>query len=289
MYFSVGSEEIFANYLRFLRQDPALPDQEPSFNALKAAYGRIIAEKNPLKEEKFTEDTPYRVVDSVSEARLLMQVYCNDSMLDDMDQGAVIVDRFDVKLLEKVKSYTDQLAVILERDYALRAVFDLTINYVFVMPSEIASGGSSSALPGVIWINPRDSWDDLDRQELLVHELTHNLLFVDEIVHGFFDYGPMPKKENWTYSAVLAKKRPLDKAFHSAVVAAEVLLYRHTFKQHPDNPGAHPPTDLLLRQTQTSLDECRASSLLLPRARFLLDACQEKLTTAYQLDTVCYA
>ena len=187
-------------------------------------------------------------------------------MLDDMDQGTVIVDRFDEALLEKVKSYTGQLAVILERDYSLRAVFDLTINYVFVMPSDTASGGSSNALPGVIWINPRDRWDDIDRQELFVHELTHNLLFVDELVHGLFDYGPMPNKENWTYSAVLAKKRPLDKAFHSAVVAAEVLLYRHTFKQHPDNPGAHPPTDILLRQTQTSLEECRASPLLLPRA-----------------------
>ena len=76
MYFSVGSEEIFANYLRFLHNDPVLSDSSPSFETLKTAYGRIIAAKNPLEEESFTEDRPYRVIDSVREARLLMRVYC---------------------------------------------------------------------------------------------------------------------------------------------------------------------------------------------------------------------
>jgi hypothetical protein len=107
------------------------------------------------------------------------------------------------------------------------------------------------------------------------------LLFIDEFVHGLFEYDDMADNKNWVFSAVLAKSRPLDKAFHSAVVATEVLLFRQIAKQHPNSPCAHPKTAKLLEQTRRSIEECRESVLMKPRARYLLERCATSLKETY--------
>jgi hypothetical protein len=132
-------------------------------------------------------------------------------------------------------------------------------------------------MPGVIWVNPKPHWCIKNRVEFLIHELTHNLLFIEEIIRDLYSYKNMYKKEYWTRSAVLNKSRPLDKSFHSAVVGTEIILFRNNYSAQPDNYYAHPPTQALIQQTLYSLESCLASPLLKPRGKEILESCLNKL------------
>lgn len=60
-------------------------------------------------------------------------------------------------------------------------------------------------------------------------------------------------EENYAMSAILAKKRPLDKVFHSILVCTEVLLARRDVFGHPAAPKLHPPTSIMLNQAFESI------------------------------------
>jgi hypothetical protein len=57
--------------------------------------------------------------------------------------------------------------------------------------------------------------------------LAYHLLLIDERVHGHYvSYAKLADKRNYAHSAILKCNRPLDKVFHSLVVATELLASR---------------------------------------------------------------
>ena len=153
---------------------------------------------------------------------------------------------------------------------------------IFSCSSDNAGGGSTSAAIGCIWINPRPHWSENDFFEFFVHELTHNLVFLDELRYRHYtNYSSIIIEENYSPSAILARKRPLDKVFHSILVSTEVLLTRQSLLGHPETPRAHPPTQIMLDQclySIRSLEENNAVfSLLTERSQTLLALCKSKL------------
>jgi hypothetical protein len=140
----------------------------------------------------------------------------------------------------------------------LRRVFDLVIHTLFFHRSRHSGGGSVSSAPGAIWCSPRRQWSLTDTAEFLVHEFTHNMLFLDERrFEHYVNPQVLQQPENFAVSAVLKMPRPLDRAFHSLVVASEVLAFREE-NGEPETPQVHPATSELIQACQGTLDGIRA-------------------------------
>jgi len=130
-----------------------------------------------------------------------------------------------------------------------------------------------------------------DILEFLVHETTHNLVFIDELSYRHYSsYQEVAKEDNFAWSAILAKPRPLDKVFHSIIVSVEVLAFREKYFGHPDKPCLHPPTDILLDQTKRSissvLDNMSVEKILTNRSRLLLRKSMQTIE-AIDSDQLC--
>ena len=106
-----------------------------------------------------------------------------------------------------------------------------TINTLFYAESYQQGGGSVSSAIGVIWCANRKNWTLNDSVEFLVHELTHNLVFLDELRYQHYvSLCEIAKQENFAVSAVLKKPRPLDKVFHSLIVAVDELCLKVVYE-----------------------------------------------------------
>lgn len=278
MYFSLGPNKVKTNFIDLYCRNDALTGltRDNCFNKIKSSYINIISEYIPIEISGLDEDVPFLKVNDSERCIKLCKEY-NLSRLDDLSQTDIIKkSTYDVSEREMIK-YLEALEYIKNQSKELYEVFSLVINVIFFMRSQEASGGSTSGLPGVIWVNPKSHWSIEDRAEFLIHEMTHNLLFIEEIIRGLYSYDDMYREENWTRSAVLNKFRPLDKSFHSAVVGTELLLYRNEFNLEQNKYCAHPPTDKLLSQTYDSLESCLNSHLLSKRGREILGACKKEL------------
>ncbi len=161
------------------------------------------------------------------------------------------------------------------QDPTLGSLFDLVIHTMFYHRSSQSSGGSVSSALGVIWCSPKRSWTNVDAAEFLLHEFTHNLIFLDERRHQYFtSFDDLADTNNWAVSAVLKKRRPLDKCLHSLIVANEILTHRSVVGQ-PADPKVHPPSIELHRSSLACLDSlkqaCDNMRIVQPRLIELLD------------------
>jgi hypothetical protein len=112
-------------------------------------------------------------------------------------------------------------------------------------------GGSISALTGPIWLDPREGWTSETYVENMVHEYTHQCLFLDEMVNTIFAKFSIPEMstpEALVTSTILKRKRPYDKAYHSAFVA-NVLAQLYIFRGREEKASEY------LRSTRATTDE----------------------------------
>lgn len=182
------------------------------------------------------------------------------------------------EVLAKVRMAMDRLAQV---DPGLYRIFDLVIHTVFYHRSQNSGGGSISSAPGVIWCAAKRTWSKIDLEEFLVHELTHNLLFLDERRYEHYrDPEALMAPENFPVSAVLGIPRPLDRAFHSLVVATEVLCFRLR-NGVSDTPVVHPTTPVLLEscfRTARSIREViERVDIVKPRFLDVMDLAEVRL------------
>jgi hypothetical protein len=175
--------------------------------------------------------------------------------------------------MERVSAAIDRIGAVNAR---LRRVFDLVIHTLFFHRSGQSGGGSISSAPGVIWCSPRRAWSVDDLSEFLVHELTHNYLFLDERRHEHYvDPHLLADPDTFAVSAVLKRPRPLDRTFHSLVVASEVLSFRAEAGE-PSQPLVHPATHDLVNSCRSTIEGihvvlARKPSLVTPRFLQVLD------------------
>ncbi|MET8702748.1 HEXXH motif-containing putative peptide modification protein [Kitasatospora sp. NPDC004723] len=112
----------------------------------------------------------------------------------------------------------------------LGALVDLVTTDLVFWSSANKGGGSGSNLPGLVSMSPGDSWKPHDFAESLVHETVHLNVFLEHMVYGLYTL-PAKELEADQYRVLSAVKvgemRPLDKAFHSAVVAPPLMLMQH--------------------------------------------------------------
>ncbi len=213
----------------------------------------------------------------------LVAAYGHNATLNDLKQSEIIGEPYsDEDKTNKTALAREALEEFRNIDDTLCAVFDLTIHSIVIRPSNrpqgrASHGGSSSAAMGTIWLAMGPSITKADVVEMLLHELTHHLLFIDERNHAHFDYDLIARKENQGFSAILNLIRPVDKVFHSIVVAAELILGRRRFLPHAESLSVHPPTAKMLADVLTAQASLAGSNsarfVLKPRACEILDQC----------------
>ncbi|MFJ4739094.1 aKG-HExxH-type peptide beta-hydroxylase [Streptomyces sp. NPDC088775] len=128
----------------------------------------------------------------------------------------------------------------------LRYMVDLLVTDLVVLDSGADGGGSASHMPGVVVMSPRKAgdaidpatretvtqtaWEVLDYAMCLVHEGLHLALFVLDMVYGTFTKTSAELDDD-RYRALSAVKigqmRPLDKAFHAAIVTVPLMYMEH--------------------------------------------------------------
>lgn len=210
----------------------------------------------------------------------LVSTYTGKCKLTDI--GSAIIETPVAAMREAMTVVSTAKSTFARRDPQLAALFDLVIHTLFYARSPDSGGGSNSSAIGVIWCANRRSWSDDDLHEFFVHELTHNLVFLDELFHQhYFDLNEVAKPENYATSAILKTGRPLDKVFHSIVVAHEILQWRNRHGE-PTGPMVHPPSSALIKNCLTSIASFNSvartkPSLLTERPRQLVSLIEEVL------------
>jgi len=121
--------------------------------------------------------------------------------------------------------------------------------------------------------------------ELLVHELTHNLMFLDERLYTHYtSYPDLLKPSHYCQSAILKTKRPMDKVVHSIAVATELVRYRQSSAQKTASSTVHPSNEILIMNAQKSIHEIQSRPelfrLLSQRGLQLLGSFEEQLAMA---------
>ena len=132
----------------------------------------------------------------------------------------------------------------------LRELIELTIGEIFLAHEDGSEGGTMSSAVGLIWLNPRDGWDPRKTGENIVHEWIHNMLFLADMVDPIFavDYIGLSRESAHATSAILHRKRPFDRCYHSAAVAAGLVFY-HTIS------GDKQKADALIEPTTRTVRE----------------------------------
>ena len=192
--------------------------------------------------------------------------------------------------MARVEAAVEHLGTV---NAGLRRLFDLAIHTLFFQRSRDSGGGSVSSAPGTIWCSPRKNWSLADMAEFLVHELTHNMLFLDERrFEHYVNPRLLQEPEIFAVSAVLKVPRPLDRAFHSLVVASEVLSFREE-NGEPEMPQVHPSTQGLVEACQGTIDSIHAvvsrQVLVTPRFMELLERADAKIHSRPPADAIVAA
>ncbi|PRA78143.1 hypothetical protein CQ054_22585 [Ochrobactrum sp. MYb29] len=281
MLLQIGDQKVLENILiGFKANEIAMPESETD---LRTCYQRYLARMQPhcswLRSNSKAE-----IVDAVCDVNTkadLVALFANvDSGLDDLHQNSVI-KAGDNDLGPKQAMISEALQAMKSLTPAHYDFLNNFIEGIFFEESDIASGGSTSNAVGAIWANPDLRFHQNDTIELLVHELTHNLMFLDEWVHPHYDYDLILSPETWCQSAILLKKRPVDKVVHSIIVATEIVLLRRTVTGEPSIFFAHPPSKELISAITESINDLRrhpmSAQLLKSRVHHLLDQAEEKL------------
>ncbi|MDC9613336.1 hypothetical protein PSI19_05425 [Xenorhabdus khoisanae] len=182
------------------------------------------------------------------------------SSLDDLNQQKMIAERHtEDERLYLHKIVQDGYNRLINSNHNIKHIFNLVIHSIFFMKTcdkfNISSfGGSSSTAMGSIWISGHGKISVDDVSEFLLHELIHHLLFVDERCHDQFNYKEIIKPENFSMSALLKKRRPMDKVVHSILVSSEIVIARKEFLKSKEII-IHPDTETLRKNTLLSISE----------------------------------
>lgn len=110
----------------------------------------------------------------------------------------------------------------------LRHLIDNLIGTILCLDIKGFGGGSASGVIGLIWFSPPKNWSIVEYADAFYHEFIHNSIFLEDMVNGV-----LPKQdicetdEAHVTSAILKKKRPLDRAYHSAGVSIGLMHFYH--------------------------------------------------------------
>lgn len=246
---------------------------------LKSIQSEVTVSESLMKTE---------LVWDLKKSQSLVEHFGVQSTLNDLEQEKVISKDYQENSPFTLKQTFYALERLRSVDPQLHHLFEIVIEKIFFAGSALAGGGSSSSALGCIWLNPRAHWTEQDYLEFFVHELTHNLVFLDErrTLH-YGDFGEIEKAENYAYSAILKRARPLDKVIHSLFVVYEVLEFRLKHFNPANKTFLHPDTENLFNGAFETLKSLRKVKLQL-LSQHVKDLVSELEIKIIQMKKDCY-
>lgn len=249
MFYLTGQSEVLKTLI--LLGKTMTDNKIETLEQLQSSYRSFVDEHStggivaPFGSSQYCYDH-YRI-------KKISEKFISDCKLTDLKTE--IVDDTPLEAMQSALSKVSQSQeYIMASNRDLYSVFQLVIHTLFYARSKDSGGGSVSDAIGAIWCSNKKSWNTHDLAEFLVHEFTHNLVFLDEICYKhYYDYDIIAKPENYALSAILNRNRPLDKVFHSLIVAFEVLQFRND-AGHPESPAVHPSTPVLVESCMKTIE-----------------------------------
>ena len=272
----LGMNENIKNIILFSSHKIGKIESGLSVDKIRSAYRETLSQLQPAVP-RCPGSTPVMITEA-KDIISLVDIFNCDNALNDISH-AIKPDRQAYEESMKLfRQFQESIASNLDLD----ALFSLAVTGLFYAPSDHAGGGTTSAAIGVIWVDPRPSWNRSDLFEMMVHELSHTLMFIDEYTHRHYESLIEIAKEKYYFrSAILAKDRPLDKVVHSLVVSTEVLISRMKNNMDPAKPHVHPPSKVMLEKALATAKLLIASEtvrdLCTDRAMDLIEICLERL------------
>lgn len=262
------------------RKYPEKIDNVKDSDSLKNLYCSYLED---VQKRKIEENDDGIIITNLDKVSRILDIFNGGSEeLDDRYQKESIIKSSSGNIeeqKEKLQSVLETMSTKFPEYYEL---FKLIITNIFISPSHVSAGGSSSNTIGIIWTNVNLTRTIEDILELLIHEFSHNCLFIDEHRYRHYNYEVIFTKETWAKSAVLSTNRPIDKVLHSIVVSLEVMLFREKLIGHPSNPRLHPPTKIMLKQIYDSIESLQRvmadhPKAVMPRVDEIIENVKEKL------------
>lgn len=263
MYYTIGFEKNVENIAALgAASSPGLKIRSTA--DLKRGYLNYIEKTQPRALlSAHPSGSPMRAC-AISEKEQLSEAFMADSSLNDLNQQKLIEDLNYSSEEEMDVKYQIAMEYLGHKAPQIRFLYDLVFNHYFFSKSSKAVGGSTSGGLGILWLNPRPDWQLQDFLEIVVHELTHQLLFIDERRYRHYqDYSAMLNKENYAYSTILNKARPLDKVVHSYFVGSNVLKFRSELFGKESTPKVHPSSDKIAISLGKTLQSLGAQEKLM--------------------------
>jgi hypothetical protein len=211
--------------------------------------------------------------------KFLAQFFCTVSI--EKDRGKEFTA---VGILPESEKIACQTAISMALFYMyskrpiVHEIFTLIFHAIFFRYASKSNGGSVSTAIGVLWANNNPSWSPHDTTEFLIHELTHQLMFIDDLCHPHYvDRDNLKLPYNLSRSAILNQARSIDKVLHSIVVLTEIIVCRRTWLGEPNIPRLHESTETLCIRVRESIQDIYNFSehLLTKRGKEILRKCAQ--------------
>jgi hypothetical protein len=279
MYYLIGAKGILETVILLAR--PYMRTGESlTRESLRRAYITFLNTMQPDVPRTLQEHTAF--VSDPETVSTLIHLFNADSTLDDLHRQVVNDQERGRTSLAKLDATQEAFHEVGVDNPDFGEMLSFITSMIYCARSSVGGGGTSSNAIGVIWADHRPSWSYRDKAEFFLHELTHSLMFLDELRYQHYtDLADAWEPKYFALSAVLATRRPLDKVLHSLVVATEVLLGREQWLGHPESPRLHPPSPVMLQSCLKTIDSIESSPVvmgrLLPRGQALVALCKARV------------
>lgn len=246
MYRLFSSEAIVENVITLSLpyvQDPENLDQ----NNLKKAYRYYLAEIQPHCPHMESS----QLFRSDSQTELDFANYFAKEEMDtteiekQIDVNNVLYPNAEIRRQELEKAF----AQIKMTDPTFAEIFQLVMNTVFCTVTQRIGGTSVNPK----FIGVMCAYHDMTAEpkaipELMIHEFTHNTLFLDELRFGHYHYEHLNDETTYLDASDRGVKfqMPFHRCLHSLIVSAEILLARDAYIGHEPTINQHLTSEKIL-------------------------------------------
>ena len=248
MYYLLGIQEVIKPILTLSK--PYLKANEKiTPENLQLAFRKYLIKNQYLKEK--SDESPFILT---AENKI-------EDYLKVLEVETLLKPKANISLSRYIKYLNEFIET---QESTLVSIFKLLVHKVIFTNNAKHSGcASSQKAIGVIWIQPENHWTKQDLYEAIIHEMTHTIINIDELVYGHYKDKNLIQRDKttWVNSAIRDEKRPLDAVLHSILVSIEIYLFRKNRSGYSDEFTLHPSTEQLVIQTSNSLKEIKILGL----------------------------
>jgi hypothetical protein len=115
---------------------------------------------------------------------------------------------------------------LIDKHYPELSTSILRLVGCFLLIKKKGMGSASSPISvGAVWLNPSETWQEIDYAEAILHESIHQSIYLDDMVNEIYakSLDEMASVEGLVTSSIRKTKRSYDRSFQAACVLAVLV------------------------------------------------------------------